>query len=82
MNFRPTKLKVIFGILFSVVVWIVVFFTFKDLTSKLPGFLVNYANMYNFIFFFSKDNIILFLIQFLIFYLVFSLFQIKKLKVN
>ncbi len=82
MNFRPTKLKVILAIVLSVLLWVIVFATFKDLMNQIPEFLLKYFQMYNLLEFFSSDNFVLFFIQFIFFYIIFSLLHHKKVKPN
>ena len=82
MNFRPTKLKILFGIVFSFLIWFLIFFILKDITDILPEFLVNFGYLYDSLNFFSASNLTLFVIQFVVFYLVFSLIQHKHVKPN
>ena len=82
MNFRPTKLKVILGVVFSALVWIIVFTTFRDFMNKFPQFLIQYFGMYDFVNFFAGGNFILFGIQFVVFYIIFSLIQMRRVVRN
>ncbi|MBP6857502.1 hypothetical protein KBC25_03690 [Candidatus Pacearchaeota archaeon] len=82
MNFRPTKLKVILSMVLSALLWVIVFVTFKDLMNQIPKVLFRYFNMYNLSEFFSANNFVLFFIQFILFYIIFSLLHQKKVKSN
>jgi hypothetical protein len=66
----------------SALLWVIVFVTFKDLMNQIPKVLFRYFNMYNLSEFFSANNFVLFFIQFILFYIIFSLLHQKKVKSN
>ncbi len=76
MNFRPTKFKVIASIVIPLLIWIILAL-FNSISLK-STFLMNFINMHNFSNLFSLGNIILFLVEILVVYLVISVFH-KKL---
>jgi len=71
MNFRPTKLKVIFSILIPVITWLIVFLI--KLGAEAPKILINFFGLHNFTNLFSIGNIKLFLIEVVVVYLILSI---------
>lgn len=72
MDFKPTIKKVIASIIFTVILFWVPLFFIKD-TSKILN-IVNLSKI------FSTMNIIIFIIEVIVLYILFSLFHKKKSK--
>jgi hypothetical protein len=73
MNLRPTKLKVIFSILIPVALFAVVLKVNFAKFTNLPQIIINFLGLHNLVNVFSKENIVLFVIEVVIVYLILSL---------
>jgi hypothetical protein len=82
MNFRFTKGKVIAIFAVLIVIWVFVFAVFRRVNNSLPQFLIKFFGMHDTANVFAAGNIILFVIEFVVLYLVFSLLQLKKVVIN
>jgi hypothetical protein len=77
MNFRPTKGKVIWSIVITVLFWIFLIFFSAKLTN-LPQFLISFFALHNIMSIFNVGNLYIFLAEFVVLYILFSLFQRKR----
>jgi hypothetical protein len=75
MNLRPAKAKVIFSILIPLISWIIVYFV---KFSNAPQIIQDFLNLHDLVNLFSKGNIILFVIEFVIIYLILSVFHRRR----
>lgn len=84
MNLRPTKFKMIASIVIPLLFWVFLFFLSKIVLGSytggtiIPNLLVKFFVLHNFSSLFSLGNIVLFLVEILVVYLVISVFH-KKL---
>jgi hypothetical protein len=78
MNFRPKKGKVIWSLIIVILFWLFLVFLSSGINVK-SSIILNFFNMHNLLNIFVSANIILFIIEFVVLYLLFSLFQRKNL---
>ncbi len=82
MNFKPTKRKLIAGIVIPIVIWALVFFIGLLKITGIPAVITNFLVLHNFPNFFSAGNIVLFASEVIIVYLFLSIFHRKKKKAS
>lgn len=76
MKFKITKGKVIGSIVIPLIIWILVF-TIGPLYNNPPSFIQNFLNIHDRGDIFTMGNISLFVIELIVVYLIWSLFQKK-----
>jgi len=78
MNLRPKLIKVIFSILIPIGLFAVVLnVNFKN-SASFPQIIQDFISLHNITNVFSENNIILFVIELVIFYFILSIFHRKK----
>jgi len=80
MNFRFTKLKVIGSIVIPLIIWIFILILGKNvgMLSNVPTILRRFLEIHDLANIFGLGNISLFIIEIVIIYVIWSLFQKKK----
>jgi hypothetical protein len=81
MNLRLSKGKVIWSILIPVLFWVFLILFSKAMNIK-SLIIRNFFDMHNFTNILSTENIILFVIEIVVIYLILSIFHRKKFVAN
>jgi lipoprotein signal peptidase len=79
MNLKLTKGKAIISIIIPIILWVLVFSIINtSWITNFPAFVIRFLVMHNTGNLFSTDNIVLFIIEIVVVYLILSIFQKKK----
>jgi xanthine/uracil permease len=73
MNFRLRKTKVLSSIIIPVILWVIL--AFVDVSKISSKIIINFISLHNFDSLFSSGNILLFVIEVVVVYIIFSIFQ-------
>lgn len=78
MNFKFTKGKIIGIIVIPLIIWVLIFIIGSTILTKVPTIIRSFLEIHDRANIFSGGNISLFVIEIIIVYIIWSLFQRRK----